>query len=92
MQHLNAGVEAYQGYITSGGQNRPPAQATYLDNYGTQQGPFSDMNSSTHTSYHNTNTTTGTSTIPQPYPTQPPQTQTQPQQGHYPEGSYQYGH
>lgn len=91
-QHLNAaaahGVEGYQGYI--GGQNRGPAQASYLDTYGTQQGPFSDINSSTHTSYHNTNTSTGTGTSTNP--PYLPQAQAQPQQGHYPEGSYQYGH
>nr|XP_043616535.1 KH domain-containing protein At4g18375-like [Erigeron canadensis] len=80
-QHLNAshGADVYQGYTGPGGQNRPP-QAPYHDNYGTQQGPFPDMNPS-HTSYNSTTTTT-TSTHP-PYP---------PQQGHYPESAYQYGH
>ncbi|KAK9066913.1 hypothetical protein SSX86_014237 [Deinandra increscens subsp. villosa] len=73
------GVNVYQGYGGPGGQNHP-LTATYNNNYGTQQGPFSDMNS-THTSYHTTTTTT-TATA---HPTYPPQ------QGHYPESSYPYG-
>ncbi|KAI3785255.1 hypothetical protein L1987_44371 [Smallanthus sonchifolius] len=73
------GVNVYQGYGGSGGQNLP-LNATY-DNYGTQQGLFSDTNSS-HTSYHTTTTATTNPHYP-PYP---------PQQGHYAESSYQYGH
>ncbi|KAJ0753875.1 putative K domain-containing protein [Helianthus annuus] len=78
------GVNVYQGYGGSSVQNHP-LNATY-NNYGTQLGPFSDMNSSSHTSYP---TTTPTATIAAaaaaaaitnlhqpPYP---------PQQGSYPE-------
>ncbi|KAJ0526471.1 putative K domain-containing protein [Helianthus annuus] len=85
------GVNVYQGYGGSSVQNHP-LNPTY-NNYGTQLGPFSDMNSSSHTSYP---TTTPTATIAAaaaaaaitnlhqpPYP---------PQQGSYPESSYQYGH
>ncbi|XP_071731301.1 KH domain-containing protein At4g18375-like isoform X2 [Rutidosis leptorrhynchoides] len=63
----------------SGGQNNNPHQVLSYDTYGTQQGPFSDMNPSSHTSY--TETTTNTT-----HPVYPPQ------QVHYPETSYQYAH
>lgn len=78
------GVDVYQGYSGGpGGQNRlpQPPQVPYHNNYGTQQAPFSDINSSSHTSYHTTTTTT-TNPHYQPYPTQ---------QDHYPPSSYQYG-
>ncbi|PWA34273.1 K Homology domain-containing protein [Artemisia annua] len=74
------GVDVYQGYTGPGGQNHTLQPAYH--NYGTQQGPFSDMNSSVHTSYHSTTTTTSTDPQHPPYPSQ---------QGHYPETSYQYG-
>ncbi|XP_076921128.1 KH domain-containing protein At4g18375-like isoform X1 [Bidens hawaiensis] len=76
------GVNVYQGYGGPAVQSHP-LTATYDHNYGTQQGPFSDMNSSSHTSYNTTTATTATTTTNPnhlPYPTQ---------QVHYPESSYQ---
>lgn len=88
------GVEAYQGYGSLVGQNSL-LNATY-SNYGTQQVPFSDMNSS-HTSYHTTTTaadvtSTATATATATITTNPHQSPYPPHQGHYPESSYQYGH
>ncbi|KAK1433249.1 hypothetical protein QVD17_10158 [Tagetes erecta] len=89
------GVDAYQGYGGLGGQNSL-LNATY-SNYGTQQVPFSDMNSS-HTSYHTTTTTTttaaatATSTATATTTTNPHQSPYPSHQGLYPESSYQYGH
>ncbi|KAI3500120.1 hypothetical protein L1887_35936 [Cichorium endivia] len=87
------GGEVYQAYGgVAGGQTQThPVQATYPENYGAQQDPYSGINSSAHTSYYTTTTMT-TTTAPTPattVPTYPPQ------QGHYAattQTSQQYGH